>query len=85
MGSRSRHRKQAHWRIPVGLGERRETLHTDRAFAVRVSWGRDETYVVYRSLAKPAPRAFLGHQTTARFLVGLFKADGTVEPILKVD
>ena len=52
---------------------------------MRVSWGRDETYVIYRSLAQARSRAFLGHQTTARFLVGLFKRDGAVEPIMRVD
>jgi hypothetical protein len=79
-----RHRKELNWRI-LSVSENSRNVPPDRAFAVRVSWGRDETYVIYRSLAKPAPRAFLGHQTTARFLVGSFKADGTVQPILKVD
>ena len=79
-----RHRKAVHWRI-LSVSENARTVAPDRAFAARVSWGRDETYVIYRSLGKPAPRAFLGHQTTARFLVGLFNASGTVEPILKVD
>ena len=79
-----RHRKEVHWRI-LSVSENARNVAPDRAFAVRVSWGRDETYVIYRSLGKPATRAFLGHQTTARFLVGLFRADGTVEPILKVD
>ena len=80
----NRHRKEVHWRI-LSVSENARNVGPDRAFAVRVSWGRDETYVIYRSLGKPVPRAFLGHQTTARFLVGLFKADGTVEPLLKVD
>ena len=79
-----RHRKEVHWRI-LSVSENARNVSPDRAFAVRVSWGRDETYVIYRSLGKPALRAFLGHQTGARFLVGLFKADGSVEPILKVD
>jgi hypothetical protein len=79
-----RHRKAVHWRI-LSVSENARNVPPDRAFAARVSWGRDETYVIYRSLGRPAPRAFLGHQTTARLLVGLFKADGTVEPILKLD
>jgi hypothetical protein len=79
-----RHRKAVHWRI-LSVSENGRNVALDRAFAVRVSWGRDEAYVIYRSLGKPALRAFLGHQTKARFLVGLFKAEGTVEPILKVD
>jgi hypothetical protein len=79
-----RHRKEVHWRV-LSVSENARNVAPDRAFAVRVRWGRDETYVIYRSLGKPAPRAFLGHQTTARFLIGLFKADGFIEPILKVD
>jgi hypothetical protein len=54
-------------------------------FAVRVAWGSAESLVIYRSLARPALRALLGHQTSARFLVGLFSKDGRVEPIIKVD
>jgi hypothetical protein len=57
----------------------------DEAFAVRVSWGRDDTLVIYRSLTPPARRAFLGHLTTARFLVGKFTSEGIVEPILSVE
>jgi hypothetical protein len=41
--------------------------------------------LIYRSLAPPALRAFLGHQTKARFLVALFNGDGTVTPILALD
>jgi hypothetical protein len=79
-----RGRKIPHWRI-LSVSERSRNVAPDRAYAVRVSWGRNETYVIYRSFAKPAPRAFLGHQTTARLMVGLFNPDGVVEPILKVD
>jgi hypothetical protein len=57
----------------------------EKAVAIRVSWGRDEHLVIYRSLVKPATRAFLGHQTTARFLVGLFNKEGEVAPLLRVD
>jgi hypothetical protein len=79
-----RHRKDVRWRI-LSVSEGSRNVPPDRAFAVRVSWGRHETYVIYRSFAKPAPRAFLGHQTAARVLVGVFNADGIVEPIFKVD
>jgi hypothetical protein len=79
-----RNRKELHWRI-LSVSEKSRNVPADRAFAVRVSWGRNETYLIYHSLAKPAARAFLGHQTTARFLVGLFKPDGTVEPIMRID
>jgi hypothetical protein len=79
-----RHRKDLHWRI-LTVSEKSRKVQPDRAFAVRVSWGRDETYVIYRSLGPPAARAFLGHQTSARLLVGQFKPDGTVEPIVKLE
>ena len=59
------------WRV-LTVSERSRIVPPDRAFAARVSWGRDETYVIYRSLAPPASRAFLGYQTRARFLVGSF-------------
>jgi len=55
------------------------------AFAVRVSWGRDDTLVIYRSLGPSAPRSFLGYQTKARFLLGRFTNEGNVEPLLSVD
>jgi hypothetical protein len=79
-----RHRKDLHWRV-LSVSEKSRNVAADRAFAARVSWGQDETFVIYYSLASPAPRAFLGHQTSARFLVGRFTKDGVVEPILKVD
>ena len=67
----ARHRKALSWRV-LTVSERSRAVGPDRAFAARVSWGRDETYVVYRSLGPPAPRAFLGYQTAARFLIGEF-------------
>jgi hypothetical protein len=79
-----RHGKNPHWRV-LSVSEKSRNVSPDRAFGARVSWGRDETFVIYRSLASPAPRAFLGHQTTARFLVGRFTRDGVVEPIWKID
>jgi hypothetical protein len=79
-----RHRKTLRWRA-LTVSERSRVVRPDRAFAVRVRWGRDETYVIYRSLGPPAPRAFLGHQTRARFLFGQFTTDGTVKPILSVE
>jgi hypothetical protein len=79
-----RNRKKLSWRI-LTVSERSKICPPDQAFAVRVSWGRDDTLVIYRSLGAPARRAFLGHLTTARFLVGKFTAEGAVEPILSVD
>jgi hypothetical protein len=80
----TRHRKRLNWRA-LTVSERSRIVRPDRAFAARVSWGREETYVIYRSLGPPAPRAFLGYQTRARFLVGRFTTDGDVKPILSVD
>jgi hypothetical protein len=79
-----RHRKRLSWRI-LTVSEDARICPPDEAFAVRVSWGRDETYVIYRSLGPPALRAFLGHQTRARFLVGQFTDEGTVEPLVSLE
>jgi hypothetical protein len=79
-----RHRKRLQWRT-LTVSERSRRVAPDRAFAARVSWGRKETYVIYRSLGPPASRAFLGHQTTARFLVGLFTHEGELKPLFRVD
>ena len=79
-----RDRKSLHWRtLTVSEGSR--ACGPETAFAARVTWGRDETLVVYRSLARPAKRSFLGYQTRCRFLVGLFTREGTVEPLLMLD
>ncbi len=80
----SRHRKRLHWRV-LTVSERSRIVGADRAVAVRVSWGRHETYVIYRSLAPPVPRVFLGHRTENRFLVGRFTDKGLVEPIFEVE
>ena len=54
-------------------------------FAARARWGLDETIVVYRSLARPGLRAFLGHQTKARFLIGTFSNEGVVKPLVSLE
>ena len=79
-----RNRQPVHWRT-LTVSENSRACAAGVAFAARVSWGRDETLLVYRSLARPGLRAFLGHQTRARFLVGLFTPEGKVEPLVKVD
>jgi hypothetical protein len=79
-----RNRQAIHWRV-LTVSEQSRVCPPDRAFAARVTWGRRETLVIYRSLAPPALRAFLGHQTRARFLVALFDRDGTVTPIVALD
>ncbi len=73
------------WRT-LTVAARSQACRPAEAFAARVAWGpADEGLVVYRSLAPPALRNFLGHQTRARFLIGAFTAAGNVRPLLKVD
>jgi hypothetical protein len=79
-----RDRRSVSWRR-LTVTERSQVCPPEVAFAARVSWARDETWVIYRSLARPALRSFLGHQTRARFLVGLFTKAGILEPILQLD
>ncbi|MFO0960256.1 MAG: hypothetical protein U0800_22920 [Isosphaeraceae bacterium] len=80
-----RNRRPAHWR-PLTVTEDRKVCRDDRAVAWRVSWGREETLVVYRSLGRPASRCFLGHQTKGgtRFLMAEFDDDGDFRPLLTV-
>ncbi len=80
----ARNRQTVHWRT-LTVSENGRACAPGVAFAARITWGRDETLVIYRSLARPALRAFLGHQTRARFLVGLFTPEGEVKPLLKVE
>jgi hypothetical protein len=80
----ARNRKTTTWRV-LTVTERSKPVPPGRAFAARVSWGRHESYVIYRSLGPPASRAFLGYRTHARFLIGLFTPDGNVTPIVKID
>ena len=80
----ARNRTTVNWRT-LTVSERARPVPADRAFAARLSWSNHETYVIYRSLGPPAPRAFLGHQTRARFLFGQFTEDGTIKPILTVN
>ena len=79
-----RDRRPVHWRT-LTVTEDRKVCGPDVAFAARVSWGRDEGLVVYKSLAPPAIRAFLGFQTKVKFLVGLFTCEGDVEPLVQVN
>jgi hypothetical protein len=79
-----RDRRAVDWR-PLTVAEQSRICPAESAFAARVSWGRGETLLIYRSLARPALRSVLGHQTRARFLVALFGADGKVTPLVKVD
>ena len=79
-----RNRRAIHWRT-LTVAEKSRACLPETAFAARVAWGRGETLLIYRSLAPPALRSVLGHQTRARFLVALFSQEGNVTPIVKVD
>ncbi len=79
-----RHRKRLSWRS-LTISEEGRVCPPEAAFAVRVSWGLDETLVIYRSLGTPVRRTFLGHQTEARFLVGRFTREGVLEPLIAIE
>ena len=81
---KARGRRTATWR-GLTVSERSKVCPPGTAFAARVAWGPGDGLVVYRSLARPALRSFLGHQTTARFLIGTFDAEGNVKPLLKIE
>jgi hypothetical protein len=78
-----RNRQAVHWRT-LTVSENSRACAPGVAFAARVTWGKDDTLVIYRSLGRPGHRAFLGHQTRSRFLVGLFTSEGEVEPLVDV-
>jgi hypothetical protein len=79
-----RNRKPVQWRV-LTVSEKSRVCPPNVAFAARARWGRGETLVVYRSLASPGLRAFLGHQTRARFLIGSFSTDGEVTPLVSLE
>jgi hypothetical protein len=79
-----RNRQPVHWRT-LTLTESSRECPPGTAFAARITWGRNDTLLIYRSLAKPALRAFLGHHTKAAFLVALFDREGEVQPLVKVE
>jgi hypothetical protein len=73
------------WRT-LTVTESSKVCAPDVAFAARLSWGVGvDGLLIYRSLARPALRAVLGHQTRARFLIGRFTPDGDVVPLLSLD
>ncbi|MDG3004112.1 hypothetical protein [Paludisphaera mucosa] len=77
----ARHRKPLQWRR-LTVAEQGQACPPEAAWAARVSWGRAETFVVYRSLGPATRRSFLGCSTTARFLVGRFTPEGDVDVIV---
>jgi hypothetical protein len=73
------------WRAQT-VAFRSKATPDESAVAARAVWGRfDDDLVVYRSVASPELRCFLGHQTSSRFLVGSFTRSGDVRPIVKID
>jgi len=80
----ARHRKPLSWRA-LTVSENFKVRPPELAQAARVSWGRSETFLIYRSLGPPARRSFLGHTTTARFLVARFTPEGDVDPIVSLE
>jgi hypothetical protein len=77
-----RNRKPVRWRV-LTVTERSTVLGPHLAMAIRVSWGSD-SLVFFRSLNRTDRRAFLGHPTAARFLVGLFTKKGDVKKLFSV-
>jgi hypothetical protein len=80
----ARQRRSPRWRV-LTVTEATRDCRPGAAFAARVAWGRGEGLVIYRSLARPALRCFLGHPTTARFLIGTYDSEGDVTPLLTVE
>ena len=76
-------RRPVRWRL-LTVSQRSRICPPEVASAVRVSWGRNDQLVLYRSLAAAQRRAFLGRQTAARMLVGRFTSKGEIEPLLEV-
>jgi hypothetical protein len=81
---KARNRRLPRWRV-LTVSEKSQACPPGVAFAARVGWGPGDGLVVYRSLGRTAVRTFLGHQTSARFLVGLFNENGDVVPLLRID
>jgi len=79
-----RNKLPVHWRT-LTVSENAKECPPGTAFGSRITWGREDTLLIYRSLTKPGLRACLGHQTRSKFLVGLFTSEGEVEPLVKID
>lgn len=79
----ARHRKKLSWRA-LTVSENFKVRPPEVAQAARVSWGRSETFLIYRSLGRTARRSFLGCSTIARFFVARFTPDGDVDPIVEL-
>ena len=72
------------WRT-LTVTEKSTICGPEVAFAARAGWGLGrDSLLFYRSLARPALRVVLGHQTRARFLVARFTPEGDVIPLLSL-
>jgi hypothetical protein len=81
----ARNRLPVHWRR-LTVSENSKVCKPGTAVAYRLWWGTQrESLLIYRSLGPPALRAFLGHQTRSRVVIGRFDPEGNVEPFLKID
>ena len=57
---------------------------TTTAVGYRSQIGK-KNWLVYRSLAEPAPRTVLGHHLNTEFLFARFDRDGNVKPLIEVE
>ena len=78
----ARRSKALTWRS-LTVAESLHTVASDVAVAFRIQIGKEQ-WAIYRSIAKPANRTFLGQNLTCEFLVGQFDTEGDVEPIIEV-
>ncbi len=70
---------------PLTVTTRTIRCRPDQAQAFRIGWGAGlDGLVVYRSLARPDLRTFLGQQTADRFRVGWFDTSGNLKPLLNI-
>ena len=71
------------WR-QLTVGEQRQIVPRDVAVAYRVQCG-EQQWVVYRSLAPPGNRTFLGVNLSTDFFVGRFASDGETDSIVEIE
>lgn len=79
----ARERGRLRWR-GLTITQNRKLCAPETACAVRIGWAKGDSLVIYRSLARPALRAFLGHQTESKLFVGRFSSSGDLNPLLKI-
>lgn len=77
-----RSRRSAEWRS-LTVSEGRRVVPSETAAGFRVRLGNDQ-WLLYRSLARRAVRALLGHQTRHQFMFGSFDRNGDVDPLVEI-